>query len=144
MKRVLFADDSRAFLDELAIAFQAEKKCWDMAFVTSGADALDTIAYGSPFDVVVSSFSLRDMGGLEFFSTVMERYPETARIGLSDADDSETVLKAGTVTHQFLEKPVDPHELRVLIGRALAIRDRLMDPALRKSLPPGGACSSIT
>ena len=97
---------------------------WDMAFASSGAEALDRLA-AAPFDMVVADMRMPGMDGSELLHEVMVRHPATVRIILSGQCDRQSVLKSVGPTHQFLTKPCDPATLESTIAKIGTLRDQL-------------------
>lgn len=143
MRRVLFAEPDADSVEKLKRALSFEIKQWDVVFVSTGREAAAALGKGEPFDVIVGEMKLPDMSGIDFFAVVMKRFPQAVRLCLSDSTDTQALFKVSTVTHQFLSKPYEPHDLRTLINRAVAIRDHLNDCPLRKRLHEIGALPSL-
>lgn len=143
MKRVLFLDSDKDSLDKLKDVMASDRILWEMYFTTSAEKALAFMQQDPPCDVVVSDLTLRDMDGIEFLTKLKETYPETVRISLADNVDSQILLKASSLSHQFLNKPHTGQHLRVLIGRAFAVRDHLADCAIRQRLHDIGGIPSL-
>lgn len=74
----------------------------------SAENALQIAQAESPFDIVISSFSLPGMDGLEFLSKIGKLFPKTVRVLLSgDTRNSELYRSAISDGHisQFFLKP---------------------------------------
>lgn len=143
MKQVLFTEPDEQSIELLKTALSFEIKQWNVVFVKKAEDALKVLSAGYTFDVVVSELNLPGMDGVSLFNEIMKLYPQTVRICLTDNIDTQTQFKVSTITHQFLTKPFDPHDLRVLVTRAVAIRDHLADCPLRKRLHEIGGLPSL-
>ena len=63
------------------------------------------------------------MNGAELLEVVQREYPDTIRLILSGQAETESVMKALGVSHQFLSKPCDAEILQGTISRAFALRD---------------------
>ncbi|UWP86838.1 response regulator [Dactylosporangium fulvum] len=105
-KRVLFVDDEPRVLDGLRRSLRGKRNEWDMAFATSGAQALELLAE-SRCDVVVSDMRMPGMDGAELLTHVSERHPEVARIVLSGHTEQEAAIRVAVAGHRFLTKPSD-------------------------------------
>jgi HD-like signal output (HDOD) protein len=130
-KRILFVDDEALVLQGLQRMLRPMRTEWEMAFVDSGAQALELMAQG-PFDVVVSDMRMPGMNGAELLAEVLKRFPKTVRLVLSGHADRELVLKCVGSTHQYLSKPCQPEELKAAIARASELEESLRDQSLRQ------------
>ena len=133
-KRLLFVDDEENILEGLRVMLRSIRKDWDISMTTSGQDALRLMEEEAPFDLVVSDMRMPGMHGTEFLREVKDRYPLTIRFGLSGETDSATMLKALSITHQFLQKPCEPKHLHALLARALVMREQLRNDDIQKLL----------
>ncbi len=130
MKRILFVDDERNVLDGLRRMLRSMRQEWEMAFATSGAEALGLMSQ-TPFDVVVSDMRMPGMDGAQLLTEVMRRHPQTVRIVLSGHSDKEMILRSVGPTHQYLAKPCDPEMLKETVARSCALRELLNSPSLK-------------
>lgn len=139
-KKIIFVDDEEMVLQGLQRMLRPYRDEWDMAFVNTGAKALEIMAR-EPFDVIVADMRMPHMTGVELLNEVMKHYPETVRLILSGHSDKEFVFQSMGVTHQYLSKPCDPELLQSVIRRATASREILYNQELlpligrMKSLP---------
>lgn len=131
MRKILFVDDEPNVLDGLKRMLFPLSKEWKMAFVSSGAQALELMAQ-EPFDIVVSDVRMPGMDGAELLAQVRDRYPQTVRFVLSGQSDRETVLRSVGAAHQFLAKPCNPSELKSTVDRAFALRDVFCNEQVRE------------
>lgn len=131
MRKILFVDDESKVLDGLQRTLRPMRHEWEMAFVTGGAEALDTLA-ARPFDVVVSDMRMPGMNGAQLLTEVMRRYPQVVRIVLSGHSDQELILKSVGPAHQFLSKPCDTEAIKETVGRSCALRDLLAGESLQR------------
>ncbi|WP_432969546.1 HDOD domain-containing protein [Dactylosporangium sp. CA-233914] len=104
--RILFVDDEPRILDGLRRSLRGKRDAWDMAFATSGAQALELLAE-LPYDVVVSDMRMPRMDGAELLTHVSDRHPEVARIVLSGHTEQEAAIRVAVAGHRFLTKPSD-------------------------------------
>ena len=95
---------------------------WHMTFVGSAQAALDALK-AEPCEVVVTDMRMPGMNGAELLEVVQREYPDTIRLILSGQAETESVMKALGVSHQFLSKPCDAEILQGTISRAFALRD---------------------
>ena len=142
MKRILFVDDEPKVLDGLRRMLYPYRHEWDMLFVGSAREALDSLAQ-SRFDVLITDMRMPEMSGLELLAQVRDRYPEIVRMVLSGQSDREITLSSVTLAHQYLSKPCDAATLRATVDRALNLRVILDDPSLKQVISRIHALPSI-
>ncbi len=133
MKKILFVDDETKILDGLRRLLRPMRKEWDMAFVSSGGEALETLA-GDRFDVIISDMRMPGMDGATLLKTVMQQYPQLVRIVLSGQSSEEAAMRSVGVAHQFLAKPCDAEKLKQTIDRAFSLRGVLGNESLKEVL----------
>ena len=129
-RRVIFVDDDPRVLRGLRRLLTPMRDQWDIHFVESGLEALETMDE-QPFDAIVSDMRMPGMDGAQLLTEVMSRHPAVVRIVLSGQSDQETRLRAAGPTHQFLTKPCTEETLRTTVTRACALRDLLGRDSLR-------------
>ncbi len=130
-RRILFVDDEARVLDGLRRMLHALRSEWDMEFVTSGQEALDTLAKND-FDVLVTDMRMPGMDGGQVLTEVIKSHPQIVRIILSGQSDEEMVMKTIATAHQFLSKPCDSETLKATVNRAFTLRGILMDKSLKE------------
>ncbi|MEO7650489.1 MAG: response regulator, partial [Bryobacteraceae bacterium] len=104
MKQLLFVDDEPKVLEGLKRSLRPMREDWNMSFVTSGAEALQTLEQ-APFDVIVSDMRMPVMDGAQLLNEVRQRFPQVVRIVLSGQSDKELIYQSIAATHQYLDKP---------------------------------------
>jgi CheY-like chemotaxis protein len=98
------------------------RKEHDVTVVTDGREALELIAGGEGFDLLLCDVMMPNMNGMELFSTLAATAPETSRkmVFFTGGAFTERAIEfLETVPNARLEKPFDPDQLRSFI------RDRL-------------------
>lgn len=98
MKELLFVDDEPKLLDGLKRSLRPMRAEWNMTFVTSGAEALQTLGQ-APFDVIVSDMRMPVMDGAQLLNEVRQRFPQVVRIVLSGQSDKELIYQSIAATH---------------------------------------------
>jgi DNA-binding NtrC family response regulator len=101
--------------------------------VQSGEEALRRIE-AHPYDVVILDIMMPKVDGLEVLRRVKESHPDIDVImvtGLSQIDTAVRSMKLGAF--DYLPKPFDPDELKVVVGRALERRRLLQENLSLKS-----------
>src|ERR1700746_1543214 len=79
LKRVLFVDDDQNILDGIKRTLHSMRAEWQMAFSTSGEEALKKLE-DREFDVIVTDMRMPGMTGSELLTEVLQRYPSMVRI----------------------------------------------------------------
>lgn len=130
MRRILFVDDERRILEGIQRMLRPYRRDWEMAFASSGSDALAILESG-PFDVIVSDMRMPNMDGARLLELVRERHPGMVRIVLSGQFEMEAAIRAVPVAHQFLSKPCDPEKLRSVIESCFECASVVADFATR-------------
>jgi putative nucleotidyltransferase with HDIG domain len=131
VKNILFVDDEPKVLEGLQRMLRVMRHEWNMAFVTSGLDALDALDQQS-FDVVVTDMRMPGMDGARLLEHMVERHPRVTRIVLSGHADQETLMRAAGVAHQYISKPCDAATLRAKMSETLALRELMADSRLKE------------
>jgi HD-like signal output (HDOD) protein/ActR/RegA family two-component response regulator len=140
-QRVLFVDDEPHLLAALRRMLRSERDRWDMAFASSGAEAL-ALLEAKPVDAIISDMRMPGMDGAELLGRVHKEWPSTARIVLSGQADLASVMAVLKSAQQFLAKPCEAAVLIGAVDRALRVQRLLADPALRQMI--GGVTSLPT
>ena len=128
--RVIFVDDEPRVLEGLKRMLRPKRNEWQMTFVGSAQAALDVLK-AEPCEVVVTDMRMPGMNGAELLEVVQREYPDTIRLILSGQAETESVMKALGVSHQFLSKPCDADILQGTIARAFSLRDLAGNPAVK-------------
>jgi len=128
--RVIFVDDEPRVLEGLKRMLRPKRNEWQMTFVGSAQAALDALKT-EPCEVVVTDMRMPGMSGAELLEVVQREYPDTIRLILSGQAETESVMKALGVSHQFLSKPCDAEILQGTIARAFTLRDLAGNPAVK-------------
>lgn len=129
-KRILFVDDEAMVLAGLQRSLRGMRNEWEMAFVSSGAEALQLMQQ-QPFDVVVTDMRMPAMNGAQLLEEVKRRFPQCFRIVLSGQADQESIMRAVAPAHQYLAKPCDTNELKKRLARAFTVRGLLRNAELQ-------------
>ncbi len=120
MKRkptILVVDDERFVLDSLVDVLEAEG--WRTATAESAESALKRLARDR-IDAVITDLNLPAASGLELLAQAKganPRLPVMVITGVGKVADAVEAMKRGA--YDFIQKPVDPEELILLVTRAL-------------------------
>ena len=139
MTRVLFVDDEQSVVDGLRRSLRKHCRDWEMSFATSGQEAIEMMEASAP-DVLVSDMRMPGMDGAELLKIAQARWPATIRLLLSGQPESEAIMRATLVAHQFLSKPCDGEVLRATVERASAVQQLIDSPTLREAIGRSTSC----
>jgi response regulator RpfG family c-di-GMP phosphodiesterase len=95
--------------------------------VTAGSAmaGLDLVESEAPFDIVIASFSLPGMNGVEFLRRVGEKHPETVRIiltgGFADMSDLNLAVSEGHIS-RVISKPIHMDILMEQLKQDMAVK----------------------
>jgi DNA-binding NtrC family response regulator len=118
--RILVVDDEAIVVRSCRRALEGDDRAIDAA--SSGAEALERIEVGA-YDVVVLDIMMPGMDGLEVLQRVKESHPDVEVVmvtGLSQIETAVRSMKLGAF--DYVPKPFDPEELRLVVDRALERR----------------------
>lgn len=110
---ILFVDDDH----DLVAALRRERQRWDMRFVASAREALESLE-GAPADVVVTDMRMPEMDGAEFLREVRQMQHDGIRIVLSGQAEQADAIRAIPFAHQWLAKPTKSSDVVRIIERA--------------------------
>ncbi|HEX5229023.1 MAG TPA: response regulator, partial [Bryobacteraceae bacterium] len=130
MKRVLFVDDEPKILEGLQRMLRPCRNQWEMAFATSGKEALRILA-ADTYDVIVTDMRMPEMDGAQLLRLVREQHPGIVRIVLSGQFEAEAAMRVVQAAHQFLTKPCDAAKLQAVIERSCKGDEMVFDAATR-------------
>jgi serine phosphatase RsbU (regulator of sigma subunit) len=138
---VMIVDDEELVTQSLGSFLELETDYRVVCF-QSAREALKQLHLG-PIDLVISDFLMPEMDGLKFLAEVKRLYPDVPRLLLTGYADKENAIKAINKIglFQYLEKPWDNDQIRLVIRNALAgksleerLRERIreLDKVLRQ------------
>src|SRR5215467_4289638 len=135
MAQLLLIDDNPALIPgQVRQAFPAPAHRVEVA--ATGAEGLERIRAGPP-DVVLLDLLLPDQSGLDVYQQIRSldaRIPVIFITMAKGADAAIEAMKQGA--YDYLFKPLDPHQLRRVVGEALEVARRMRQPAvIAKDLP---------
>ncbi|MHC4357872.1 MAG: sigma-54-dependent transcriptional regulator [Planctomycetota bacterium] len=141
MARILVIDDEAAHAR--ATAECLEKVGYECIVATKGRDALRHLRRGD-VDVVVTDLVMKDVDGMEILRTAKEKIPDVQVIFVTGYGTVETAVEAmqnGAIT--FLKKPVNIHQLRMLVEETVKKQSVLRDEASRTGESESGLISNL-
>ncbi len=127
--RVLFVDDEERVLSGLRRMLEPHRNEIICQFVTTGAEALETLDREC-FDAIVSDMQMPGMDGATLLKIAQERHPRVVRLVLSAHTELEATMRSVSVSHQFLTKPCPPEHLLETIRRTCALQTLMENEAL--------------
>ncbi len=123
--RILIVDDEEIVIRSCARILGDDR--YEVESVTSGMEALRRFD-DNGYDVVVLDIMMPGIDGLEVLQHVKERHPDVDVImmtGLSQIQTAVRAMKLGAF--DYLSKPFDPDELKLIVDRALERRRLLQE-----------------
>ena len=119
-ERILVVDDEEIVLRSCVRALAAPDRAIDTA--QTGSDALARVD-GGHYDVLVLDIMMPGIDGMQVLQRVKEAHPDIEVVmvtGLSQIDTAVRSMKLGAF--DYLPKPFDPDELKLVVERALQRR----------------------
>jgi len=123
--RILIVDDEEVVLRSCQRILADDRHDVDCA--SDGAEALQKIE-AIPYDVVVLDIMMPRVDGLEVLGKTKENHPDIEIVmmtGLSEIKTAVQSMKLGAL--DYLPKPFDPDELKLVVERALERRRLLQE-----------------
>jgi len=120
MKKLLIVDDDQHLLESLRVVFTG---LYVVSTALSAEEAADLLGK-EPFDVMLLDVILPGASGVEFLQFVRKFQPNLPVIMISGASSIKPVMKALELgAADFIRKPFDIDELRLVVVRALHVND---------------------
>jgi DNA-binding NtrC family response regulator len=119
--KVLIVDDERNI--RLTLKGALDSFGLEVDAVFQGEEALQKLAEKS-YEIMILDLRLPGMDGLTVLRQAAEKFPATKVIIITAYGTVEAVVEAmqlGAV--DFLQKPFEPHEVREIVGRVLALSE---------------------
>jgi two-component system nitrogen regulation response regulator GlnG len=135
MAHLLLIDDDLALTPEqVRQAFPARSHCVEVA--GTGAQGIERVRAMLP-DVILLDLRLPDQSGLDVYLQIRAidaRIPVIFVTMAKTADAAIDAMKQGA--YDYLFKPLDPHQLRQVVGEALEVARRMRQPAVVAETAP--------
>ena len=129
-RTILVVDDDRTGRETLAEAVY--EMGYEVASAAGGVEALD-ILRRREIDLVLTDLKMPEMDGLEVLARAKEIRPDVFVIlvtAFATVDTAVAAMKAGA--YDYVMKPIDLRQLRVLLERASQSRDLIIENDLLK------------
>ncbi|MGZ4886897.1 MAG: sigma-54-dependent transcriptional regulator, partial [Candidatus Aminicenantales bacterium] len=120
MENVLIIDDEKSLLDLLSVVFK--KEGYGVRTALSAAKAFE-IFDKEDIDLVVTDIKMPEMNGMDVLHHVRETQPDLPVVMVTaygSINQAVEALKAGAL--DYVVKPFDVEELKIIVGRGLAER----------------------
>lgn len=129
--RILVVDDEEIVIRSCLRILEGDDYHIEVAH--DGRDALHKVG-NNTYDVMILDIMMPNLGGLEVLRRVKEAHPDTDVImitGLSQIDTAVQAMKLGAF--DYISKPFEPDELKLVVQRALERRRLLQENLNLKS-----------
>ncbi|MEO1227899.1 MAG: response regulator [Myxococcota bacterium] len=122
---IVIVDDEEMVLTSLD-AYLSLETDYEVKTFSSALAALDYLQSGT-VDLVISDYLMPEMDGITFLGKVRDLHPEAPRIILTGYADKENAIKGINEVglYQYIEKPWDNDDLRLVIRNGLEKRQLL-------------------
>jgi|GEM_PF-2134749 len=120
--RILFVDDEKNVLEAYNRSLHDKSDKWDLSFLDSSREALNTIGENN-YDVLVVDILMPELSGLDLITQLKKKYGSLPQIlVVSGFGETKLRVKAYQLgVLDFLSKPVDHIELVTRIENAIKI-----------------------
>ncbi len=120
MKKILIVDDEISVRDSLRMIF---KKDFQVIAATNGQEALEKVEAEEP-DLILLDILMPGIDGVEVLRKVREAHPSIPAIMVTATKTVRTAVEAMKLgAYDYVTKPFDVEELRLIVGRALESRE---------------------
>lgn len=123
MSRILIVEDTRLMRESLVDVLTASGH--DVTTADNGVQAVELVAQGTPFDLIVTDIIMPEMDGIQAILEIQTLQPDARIIAISGgsarlekAQGLETAHRLGAVA--ILEKPFEVDALLAAVSTALA------------------------
>lgn len=101
---------------------------YELVLASSGADAVRLIQDQSPFDLIITDLQLGAVSGMEVLEAAKQSMPDVPVLiitGYGTVKSAVEAMQKGA--YDYISKPVDNEELKIIISRALQVRRLAQD-----------------
>jgi two-component system, NtrC family, response regulator AlgB len=122
MAKLLIVDDEKNIRQSLTHFLSG---CGhEVTAADSAREALDLLAGGAEFDLVLSDWRMAEMNGLELLRAIKEKYPDVVVVLMTaygTIDNAVAAMKAGA--YDYLTKPFSVDQIQHVVDRVLEVRE---------------------
>ena len=120
-RKLLIIDDEESLREFLNVLFKEEG--FDVQLADSAAEARQRLSQDS-FDLVLCDILMPDGNGLELLKEIKEHTPQTAVVMMTAYSSTKSAVEAMKLgAYQYVAKPFDVEELKVVVHQALEKTD---------------------
>jgi CheY-like chemotaxis protein len=116
MLRVLVIDDDPA--QRYLFVELLKRTGYEAISVADGQEALDLLASGASFDIILSDMNMPGIHGAELLDELRRRYPKIPVVMMSVRRAEEWDLDVPKVAPMYLQKPFDRNQLAQTLNEA--------------------------
>lgn len=119
MLNILMVDDEPDLdlLIQQRFRTEIKEKRLSFTFARNGTKALEVLAKGTPYDLVVTDLNMPEMNGIELLIQVKKHYPTLKMLVISAYSDQDNIrLATSAGADGFLFKPLDFQEFQSKIN----------------------------
>ena len=101
---------------------------YELTLAGSGGDAIRLIQDQSPFDLIITDLQLGAVSGMEVLEAAKQHMPDVPVLiitGYGTVKSAVEAMQKGA--YDYISKPVDNEELKIIISRALQVRRLAQD-----------------
>ena len=101
---------------------------YELILADSGTDALRLIKDQAPFDLIVTDLQLGNVSGMDVLEAAKQHMPEVPVLIVTGYGTVKSAVEAmHKGAYDYIAKPVDNEELKIIISRALQVRRLAQD-----------------
>ena len=124
--RILIVDDERGLCEFLQIFLT--KEGYDVETSFSGRRAIERIAGGEEFDLVLTDLKMPEVSGIEVLEAVKEHAHDTQVLMMTAYATADTAVKAMKIgAYDYIQKPFKVEEIRIVVDKGLEKRRLLQE-----------------
>ena len=142
MPNLLIVDDEQSYRQLLTLVFESDGH--KIRTAMNGRDAIEKLNE-EPADLIISDVKMPDMGGIELLRAAREFMPDVAVVMMTAFASVETAREAFKLgADDFIQKPFDVEELRVIVKKALEKQELIAEnKAFKKAQRERGSVKNI-
>ena len=132
---ILYVDDEKSNINSFKATFRRYYNIYTATSANEGKKILEDNS--ESIEIIITDQRMPEMTGVEFLTSIIDKYPEPIRILLTGYSDIQAVIDAvnkGNI-YQYVSKPWEEQHLKVIIEKAYEVyRLRAENKELIKSL----------